>query len=367
MKYDYLIIGAGLYGSVFAYEATKRNKRCLVVDKRNHIGGNVYTKKTEGINVHKYGSHIFHTSNKYIWEYVNNFISFNRYIHTPLVKYKNKTYNLPFNMNTFNQLWGVKTPEEARLKIVEETKKYMSISPNNLEQQALKLLGDEIYEKIIKGYSQKQWGKECNKLPSFLIKRIPIRFEYDNNYYDDTYQGIPAGGYTQLIEALLKNIDVKLNSKFTSSDPYFKSLANKIIYTGMIDEYFQYKLGVLEYRSLEFEEEKHNIKYYQKSAVINYAEEQIPYTRIIEHKYFEFNNQSHTIITKEYPRTWHKTLEAYYPINDKKNNELYEKYKQLGNAEHNVLFAGRLGSYKYYNMDEIINICLNNIKKEFCE
>jgi len=367
MKYDYLIIGAGLYGSVFAYEATKRNKKCLVVDKRNHIGGNVYTKKIDGINIHKYGPHIFHTSNKQIWDYVNNLVSFNNYIHTPLVKYKTKTYNLPFNMNTFNQLWNVQTPKEAKFKIEEQTKKYKNIFPSNLEEQALQLLGNEIYEKIIKGYSQKQWGRPCNTLPSFLIKRIPIRFTYNNNYYNDIYQGIPIGGYTKLIEKLLKNVEVKLNSKFTSNELSLKSLANKIIYTGRIDEYFQYKLGVLEYRSLEFKEEKYNIKYYQQNAVINYAEEQIPYTRIIEHKYFEFGTQEYTIVTKEYPHSWNKNIEAYYPINDVKNNELYEKYKQLAKTKNNTLFAGRLGNYKYYNMDEIIQTCLGDIKIEFNE
>ncbi|WP_203289115.1 UDP-galactopyranose mutase [Metabacillus sp. cB07] len=364
-KYDYLIVGAGLFGSVFAYEATKKGKKCLVIDKRDHIGGNVYTEKVEDINVHKYGAHIFHTNSKEIWDYVNQFVEFNRYTNSPIANYKGELYNLPFNMNTFNKLWGVITPQEAKQKI-EEQKKHAGISePTNLEEQAISLIGTDIYEKLIKGYTEKQWGRAATELPSFIIKRLPVRFTYDNNYFNDKYQGIPTGGYTLIIEKMLENVDVQLNVDFFADREELMKLANKVVFTGMIDEFYNYKFGVLEYRSLTFENQKLDTDNYQGNAVVNYTDRETQYTRIIEHKHFEFGTQENTIITKEYPKEWKKGDEPYYPVNNDKNNLLYKKYKELANQEQNVIFGGRLATYKYYDMHQVIGSALISIEKEF--
>lgn len=366
MKYDYLIVGAGLFGSIFAYEAQKRGKRSLVIDKRDHIGGNIYTKNIEGINVHQYGAHIFHTSNNEVWNYINQFAKFNRYTNSPIAIYKNEVYNLPFNMNTFNKLWGVITPKEAKNKIEEEKKKARITEPKNLEEQAISLVGQTIYEKLVKGYTEKQWGKKAKELPNFIIKRLPVRFTYDNNYFNDIYQGIPMGGYTQIIEKMLKDVEVKLNTDFFENREYFENIANKIVFTGMIDKYYSYKYGELEYRSLRFETEILNEDNFQGNAVVNYTEFKVPYTRIIEHKHFEFDVENpKTVITKEYPDTWTNQKEPYYPINDDKNNKLYKKYEELAKTDTKVIFGGRLGKYKYYDMDKIIEEALMCIKKEF--
>ncbi|HEY8361538.1 MAG TPA: UDP-galactopyranose mutase [Tissierellaceae bacterium] len=362
-KYDYLIVGAGLFGSVFAYEAHKKGKKCLVIDKRNHVGGNVYTKEIEGINVHMYGPHIFHTNNKEVWDYINQFAEFNRYTHCPIAIYKDEVYNLPFNMNTFNKLWGVKTPTEAKAKIAEQIAECNIAQPKNLEEQAIMLVGKDIYEKLIKGYTEKQWGRKATELPPFIIKRLPVRFTYDNNYFNDKYQGIPIGGYTRIIEKMLEGIEVRLNTDFFENREELESLADKIVYTGMIDQFYNYKYGVLEYRSLRFEHEILDIDNYQGSAVVNYTEYEIPYTRIIEHKHFESGDQSKTVITKEYPVKWNKGDEPYYPINDEKNNEIYNKYKELADKENNVIFGGRLAEYKYYDMDDVIARALECVKK----
>ncbi len=366
MKYDYLIVGAGLFGSIFAYEAQKRGKRSLVIDKRDHIGGNIYTKNIEGINVHQYGAHIFHTSNNEVWNYINQFAKFNRYTNSPIAIYKNEVYNLPFNMNTFNKLWGVITPKEAKNKIEEEKKKARITEPKNLEEQAISLVGQTIYEKLVKGYTEKQWGKKAKELPNFIIKRLPVRFTYDNNYFNDIYQGIPMGGYTQIIEKMLKDVEVKLNTDFFENREYFENIANKIVFTGMIDKYYSYKYGELEYRSLRFETEILNEDNFQGNAVVNYTEFKVPYTRIIEHKHFEFDVENpKTVITKEYPDTWTNQKEPYYPINDDKNNKLYKKYEELAKTDTKVIFGGRLGKYKYYDMDKVIEEALMCIKKEF--
>lgn len=367
MSYDYLIVGSGLFGAIFAYEANKRGKKCLVIDKRPHIGGNVYTEKINDINVHKYGAHIFHTNNKKVWEYINQFAEFNRYTNSPIAKYKNELYNMPFNMNTFNKLWGVITPEEAKAKIEEEKKEAGIIEPKNLEEQAISLVGKTIYEKLVKGYTEKQWGKRANELPSFIIKRLPVRFIYDNNYFNDRYQGIPIGGYTKIIEKMLSGIEVKLNSDFFDDRQRYESIAKKIIFTGMIDKFYDYKYGELEYRSLKFETEILEKENYQGNAVVNYTEYEVPYTRIIEHKHFEFGNQPNTIITREFPETWNREKEPYYPINDDKNNELYNKYRELAKNNNNVIFGGRLGQYKYYNMDQVIDEALKVVEEEFKE
>lgn len=363
-KYDYLIVGAGLYGSIFAYEMNKKGKKCLVIDKRNHIGGNIYCESIEGINIHKYGAHIFHTSNKKVWEYINQFCEFNNYINSPIANYKGEIYNLPFNMNTFNKLWGVITPEEAKEKIEEQKKEFSIIEPKNLEEQAISLIGKDIYEKLIKGYTEKQWGRKATELPAFIIKRLPVRFTYDNNYFNDRYQGIPIGGYTKIIERMLNGIEVKLNTNFFDNREYFENIAEKIVFTGMIDEFYNYKFGKLEYRSLRFETEILNKENYQGNAVVNYTEREIPYTRIIEHKHFEFGKQEKTVITKEYPSEWKEGDEPYYPVNDEKNNKLYEKYKKLAEKEENVIFGGRLGEYKYYDMDKVIEKILGVIYKK---
>lgn len=327
--YDYLIVGAGLFGSIFAYEAKKRGKNCLVIDKRPHIGGNIYTKEVEGINVHEYGAHIFHTSNHEVWEYIQQFATFNRYTNSPIARYKDEIYNMPFNMNTFNKLWGVITPEQAKKKIEQQIKESGITDPKNLEEQAISLVGRDIYEKLVKGYTQKQWGRRCDELPSFIIKRLPVRFTYDNNYFNDLYQGIPIGGYTQIIEKMLEGIDIRLNCNYFSNRKELETIANKIVFTGMIDQYYDYCFGELEYRSLRFETEVLEMENYQGNAVVNYNEYEIPYTRIIEHKHFEYGETRKTVITREYPATWKIGDEPYYPMNDEKNNYLYEKYKAL--------------------------------------
>ena len=363
-KYDYLIVGAGLYGSIFAYEMNKKGRKCLVIDKRNHIGGNIYCENIEGINVHKYGAHIFHTSNKSVWEYINQFCEFNNYINSPIANYKGKIYNLPFNMNTFNKLWGVVTPEEAKEKIEEQKKEFSITEPKNLEEQAISLIGKDIYEKLIKGYTEKQWGRKATELPAFIIKRLPVRFTYDNNYFNDRYQGIPIGGYTKIIEKMLDGIEVKLNTNFFDDREYFENIAEKIVFTGMLDEFYNYKFGKLEYRSLRFETEILDEENYQGNAVVNYTERKIPYTRIIEHKHFEFGKQEKTVITREYPNEWKEGDEPYYPVNDEKNNKLYEKYKELAEKEENIIFGGRLGEYKYYDMDKVIGKVLMDLKEK---
>ncbi len=368
MKYDYLVVGSGLFGAVVAHEAQKQNKKVLVIDKRSHIAGNIYTEKVEGIDVHKYGAHIFHTNNKKVWDYVNQFAKFNRFTNSPMANYKGEIYSLPFNMLTFNQMWQVKTPQQAQA-IINEQKQQIKSEPKNLEQQAISLVGKDIFEKLIKGYTEKQWGRNCKDLPAFIIKRLPVRSTYDNNYFNALYQGFPVGGYTKMIENMLKGIEVKLNCDYLAEKDYYNSIADKIIYTGAIDEYFDYKLGNLEYRSLKFEEELLNISNFQGNAVINYTDKETPYTRIIEHKWFQFgkdeagNDLPKTVITKEYPADWKLGMEKYYPVNDEKNNTLYQKYKELSEKETKVLFGGRLGEYKYYDMDKTIESALNFFQK----
>lgn len=363
-KYDYLIVGAGLFGAIFAYEAEKKGKKCLVIDKRNHVAGNIYTEEIEGIQVHKYGAHIFHTSNKEVWEYVNQFAEFNRYTNSPVARYKNEVYNMPFNMNTFNKLWGVFTPEEAKQKIAEELKESNIEEPKNLEEQAIKLVGKTIYEKLVKGYTEKQWGQRATELPTFIIKRLPVRFIYDNNYFNDKYQGIPIGGYTQIVEKMLQNVDVRLECDYFDNKEELENIADKIVFTGPIDKFYDYKFGELEYRSLRFESEILDVDNYQGNAVVNYTEYEIPYTRIIEHKHFEYGTQPKTVITREYPDSWNKEKEAYYPINNEKNNALYEKYKELAKEDTNVIFGGRLGQYKYFDMHKVIEEALKVVEEE---
>lgn len=362
-KYDYLIIGSGLFGSTFACEANKKGKKCLIIDKRDNIGGNIYTRQVEGINVHMYGAHIFHTSNKEVWDYINNFTEFNRYTNSPIAIYKDELYNMPFNMNTFNKLWGVKTPAEARAKIAGQIAKSNIKEPHNLEEQAIKLIGKDIYEKLVKGYTEKQWGAKATDLPAFIIKRLPVRFTYDNNYFNDKYQGIPIGGYTKIIQKMLEGIEVRLNTDFFDNREGLQNLADKIVYTGMIDEFYNYKFGTLEYRSLRFEHEILDEENHQGNAVVNYTEYEVPYTRIIEHKHFEFGTQPKTVITKEYPVKWNKGDEPYYPINNNRNNELYQKYRELAQKEPNVIFGGRLAEYKYYDMDDVIEQALKCAKE----
>lgn len=362
--YDYLIVGAGLFGSVFSYEMRQKGKTCLVIDKRDHLAGNIYTREVRGIQVHEYGAHIFHTSNRKVWNYVQQFAEFNHFVNSPMAVYKNEIYNLPFNMNTFSKLWGIKTPAEAKAKIEEQIAELAVDEPQNLEEQALKLAGRDVYEKLVKGYTEKQWGRECRELPAFIIKRLPLRFTYDNNYFTDRYQGIPMGGYTAMIEKMLNGTEVRLNTEYRSFvKEQETALANgadaitydKVLYTGMIDEYFDYSLGNLDYRSLHFEQEDMpECDNYQGNAVINYTEREVPYTRIIEHKHFEFGKGEGTLITREYPADWHPGDEPYYPVNNERNNALYEKYKELALKEKNVLFGGRLGQYKYYDMDKVI-------------
>lgn len=367
MKYDYLIVGSGLFGAVFAHEAKKTGKRVLVIEKRNHIGGNIYTREIEGIQVHQYGAHIFHTSNRQIWEYMNQFAQFNRYTNSPIARYKDEVYNLPFNMNTFRAMWGVFTPEEARRKIRLQIEEAGITEPENLEQQAISLVGRDIYEKLVKGYTEKQWGKSASQLPAFIIKRLPVRFVYDNNYFNDTYQGIPMGGYTGIVEKLLEGIPVCLNTDFLKNRQEYEKQAEKIIYTGMIDEYYDYCFGELEYRSLRFETEVLEKENYQGNAVVNYTEYQVPYTRIIEHKHFEFlcqngSNLPKTVITREYPATWKRGDEPYYPMNDEKNNQIYNRYKERANKENKVVFGGRLGMYRYFDMHQVVEEALKAVR-----
>lgn len=365
MKYDYLVVGAGLYGAVFAHEARKAGKRVLVIDKRPHIAGNIYTEEMEGINVHKYGAHIFHTSDKAVWEYINQFAEFNNYINSPVAVYKHELYNLPFNMNTFSKMWNIRTPEEAK-QIIERQKAECAVGePQNLEEQALSLVGRDVYEKLVKGYTEKQWGRSCTELPAFIIKRLPCRFTYDNNYFNDRYQGIPMGGYTAIVEKMLEDIEIRLHVNFLENRPEYENIADKIVYTGMIDQFFDYKLGVLEYRSVRFETEVLDCENYQGNAVVNYTDREVLYTRIIEHKHFEFGKQDKTVISREYSSEWKKGDEPYYPVNDEKNNALYERYRQLAEQENKVIFGGRLGGYKYYDMDKVIRASLDMCGKEF--
>lgn len=365
-KYDYLIVGSGLFGSIFAYEAVKKGKRCLVIDKRNHIGGNIYTEQIEGINVHKYGAHIFHTSNKRIWDYINVFANFNNYVNSPVAVYNDELYNLPFNMNTFSKMWGIKTPAEAKAKIANQIAELNIEEPQNLEEQALKLVGTDVYEKLIKGYTEKQWGRPCNELPSFIIKRLPLRFRYDNNYFNDRYQGIPVGGYTPIIEKLLEGSEVRLNADYFEFIKENPDIAEKTVFTGAVDEFFGYKFGALEYRSVRFETEILDEENYQGNAVVNYTHRDVPFTRIIEHKHFEFGDQPKTVISREYSAEWKQGVEPYYPVNNDKNNELYKKYAELAAECKDVIFGGRLGLYRYLDMDKVIALALETADKELC-
>jgi len=381
MRYNYLIVGAGLFGAVFAHEMTKKGKTCLVIDKRDHIAGNIYTKSWNDINVHWYGAHIFHTSNKATWDYVNQFAEFNQFVNSPVAVYQDELYNMPFNMNTFSKLWGIKTPAEAKQKIEEQKAALGITDPQNLEEQALSLVGTDVYTKLVKGYTEKQWGRDCKQLPAFIIKRLPLRFTYDNNYFNDRYQGIPIGGYTGIVEKMLEGIEVRLDTDFrefmeknaeraaratqdmdTNAEVYS---FDKILYTGMIDEYFDYQLGELEYRSLRFEHELiEGEDNYQGNAVVNYTERKIPYTRIIEHKHFEFGKQADTVITREYPADWKKGDEPYYPINNERNDKLFAEYQELAKKESDVLFGGRLGQYRYYDMDKVIEAALEMVNEQ---
>lgn len=362
--YDYLIVGSGLFGSIFAYEAGKKGKQCLVVEKRDHIGGNIYTKEVEGIQVHQYGAHIFHTSNREVWEYVQQFAEFNRYTNSPVANYKGEIYNLPFNMNTFNKLWGVVTPAEAKAKIEEQAAAYRTEHPANLEEQALNLVGKDIYEKLIKGYTEKQWGHRATELPPEIIKRLPVRYIYDNNYFNDIYQGIPIGGYTAMIEKMLAKAEVRLGVDYLEHKDELDALAEKVVYTGPIDVYYGYQFGELEYRSVSFETEVLDQPNYQGNAVVNYTEYEVPYTRIIEHKHFEFGTQDKTVISKEYPAAWKKGDEPYYPVNNEKNNMLYHSYEELAKEEKKVIFGGRLGTYKYMDMHHVVAEALRVTKEE---
>ena len=363
MKYDYLIVGAGLFGAVFAYEATKKGKKCLVIDKRDHIAGNIYTKETENINVHQYGAHIFHTSDRKIWDYVNSFADFNNYINSPVAVYKDELYNLPFNMNTFSKMWNIKTPSEAKAIIEKQIEELNITEPQNLEEQALSLVGTDVYEKLIKGYTEKQWGRNCKELPAFIIKRLPLRFTYDNNYFNDRYQGIPIGGYTKIVEKMLEGSDVLLDTDYFEFIKDNEGIADKVLFTGMIDEYYDFCYGHLEYRTVRFETEVLDCDNYQGNAVVNYTDREVPYTRIIEHKHFEFGKQEKTIISREYSTEWESGMEPYYPVNNERNNDLFEKYKALADKEEKVIFGGRLGNYKYYDMDKVIIAALEAVEK----
>jgi len=360
--YDYLIVGAGLYGAVFARELTKRGKKCLVIDRRSHIAGNIYTENVSGINVHKYGAHIFHTSDKEVWDYVNQFAEFNNYINAPIAVYKDELYNLPFNMNTFSKMWGIRTPAEAKAKIAEQVAELNIIDPQNLEEQALSLVGTDVYTKLVKGYTEKQWGRDCKELPAFIIKRLPCRFIYDNNYFNDRYQGIPMGGYTAMVEKMLDGVEVRLDTDYFALIKENPDIAKTIVYTGCIDEFFGYRLGNLQYRSVRFETEELEMEDFQGNAVVNYTEREVPYTRIIEHKHFEFGKQPTTIISREYSAEWQPGMEPYYPVNDAENAQLYAKYKALADEQGNVIFGGRLGQYRYYDMDKVIRAALDDLK-----
>ena len=364
VMYDYLVVGAGLYGAVFARQAKDNGKSVLVIDKRPHIAGNIYTEEIEGINVHKYGAHIFHTNDKEVWDYVNRFATFNRFTNSPVANYKGEIYSLPFNMYTFNKMWGVVTPKEAAKKIEEQVAAAGIKEPKNLEEQAISLVGTDIYEKLIKGYTEKQWGRDCKNLPSFIIKRLPVRFSYDNNYFNALYQGIPMGGYTKFVENMLDGIEVRLSEDYLEKKEEYNNLAKKIVYTGPIDAYFDYSLGALEYRSVRFETELLDIDNFQGNAAVNYTDRETPWTRIIEHKWFEFGGQDKTVISKEYSSEWKLGDEPYYPVNDEKNGKLYEEYKKLSEKENKVIFGGRLGEYKYYDMDAVIAVALNCSKQE---
>lgn len=375
MQYDYLIVGAGLYGAVFAHEMKERGRQVLVIDRRAHIAGNIYTEQMLGIQVHKYGAHIFHTSDRRIWEYANRFAEFNHYINSPIAYYKGELYNLPFNMNTFSKMWGVVTPAQARAKIAEQIEALQITEPHNLEEQALSLVGTDVYEKLIKGYTEKQWGRECKELPSFIIRRLPLRFTYDNNYFNDRYQGIPVGGYTAMVEKMLQGIEVKTGVSYRAFAveqetedgiavrDHAGNTYRKVVYTGMLDEYFDYRLGHLEYRSLRFEtEELPECDNYQGNAVVNYTEREVPYTRVIEHKHFEFGTQPGTVITREYPAQWREGDEPYYPVNDERNSALLRKYQELAQSRPQILFGGRLGQYRYYDMDKVIAAALDAVE-----
>lgn len=363
MKYDYLIVGAGFYGAVFAHEANCRGKRCLVIDKRSHIGGNCYTENVEGIPVHRYGAHIFHTSDKEIWNYVNQFAEFNNYINSPIANFHGEIYNMPFNMNTFSRLWGISTPAEAKA-IIDQQRAGAPAQPANLEEQAISLVGRDIYEKLVKGYTEKQWGRSATELPAFIIRRLPVRFTYDNNYFNDRYQGIPEGGYTVIFEKLLEGIEVRLNCDYLEHRDELRSLAEKVIYTGPIDQYYDFCYGPLQYRSLRFETETLDMENYQGNAVVNYTDRETPYTRIIEHKHFEFGRQPKTVVTREYPADWKQGDEPYYTVNDEANATLYQKYAVLAEQDKSVIFGGRLGEYRYYDMDKVIASVLELVKRE---
>ena len=362
-EFDFLIVGSGLFGAVFARECRKAGKKVLVIDRRQHCGGNVYCENVNGINVHKYGAHIFHTNDKPIWDYVNSYVQFNNYVNSPLAIYKDELYNLPFNMNTFHQLWKVKTPQEAKEKIAEQVAALNIGDPQNLEEQALSLVGVDIYEKLIRGYTEKQWGRKASELPAFIIKRLPLRFTYNNNYFNDKYQGIPIGGYNLLIEGLLEGIEVRLNTDFFAAREELSALAQKVVFTGQLDEFYNYRFGQLEYRSLRFEHQELTVDNYQGNAVVNYTEREIPYTRIIEHKHFEFGQQPTTVVTKEYPQEWTKGLEPYYPINDEVNAGIYKKYKELADKETDVIFGGRLAEYRYYDMHQVVGSALHMVRQ----
>ena len=377
MQYDYLIVGAGLFGAVFAREMKQRGRNVLVIDKRQHVAGNIYTESVMDIQVHRYGAHIFHTSDKKIWDYINQFAEFNHYINSPIAYYRGEVYNLPFNMNTFNKMWGVVTPEEAKEKIAQQIGQLHIADPENLEEQALSLVGTDVYEKLVKGYTEKQWGRDCKELPAFIIKRLPLRFTYDNNYFNDRYQGIPVGGYTTMVENMLREIEVRTGisyREFASEHETEKGIEvsdkagntyNKVVYTGMLDEYFDYRLGHLEYRSLRFEtQELPECDNYQGNAVVNYTEREIPYTRIIEHKHFELGTQAGTVVTREYPAQWQEGDEPYYPVNDERNNALFEQYRELARTVKHVIFGGRLGQYKYYDMDKVVGAALDAVEAE---
>ncbi len=365
-KYDYLIVGSGLFGAVFAYEAKKRGKECLVIERRDHIAGNIYCENVHGINVHKYGAHIFHTSNRAVWDYINQFAEFNNYINSPVAIYKDELYNLPFNMNTFSKMWGIKTPAEAQAIIEKQKAEYNITEPKNLEEQALSLIGKDVYEKLIKGYTEKQWGRSCTELPAFIIKRLPVRYTYDNNYFNDRWQGIPIGGYTKIIEKMLEGIDVLTSTSFEDYKAAHDISDMRIVYTGNIDEYFGYKYGALQYRTVRFETEyMPDVDNYQGNAVVNYTEREVPYTRVIEHRHFEKCDAKGTVVSKEFSSEWSVGIEPYYPINNDENNALYKKYEQLASQEKNVIFGGRLGKYKYYDMDKVIEAALQAVSEEF--
>ena len=361
-NYDYLLVGAGLYSAVFAYLAVRAGKKCLVIEKRDHIGGNIYCESIEGINVHKYGAHIFHTSNRKVWEFVNNLVEFNRYTNSPVANFRGEMYNMPFNMNTFSKMWGISTPEEAKA-IIAEQRKAVQGEPKNLEEQAISLVGTDIYQKLIKGYTEKQWGRDCRDLPAFIIKRLPVRYTYDNNYFNDLYQGIPIGGYNTLIEKLFEGSDIETNVDYLENRDHYDALAEKVVYTGAIDAFFGYKLGKLAYRTVRFETEILDTDNYQGVAVVNYTDREPAYTRIIEHKHFEFGTQPKTVISREYPSEWTEGMEPYYPVNDAKNSALYQQYAALAENE-NVIFGGRLGEYKYYDMDKVIEAAMGRFEKE---